>query len=554
MVTQSTPGNYGGTLVMSIPNNPGTFNPVTGTDTTSTWVINGPVYKPLTDWDNDSQKDVPALAESWEASPDGLTWTFKLRKGVKWSDGAPFTSDDVIFSYQLTFDPNIRASAASSFEETGGSYPSIEKLDDHTVRFQLKEPNAIFVAAVNSVYIIPKHKLEPVYKSGNFNQALAVNTNPEEMVTIGPYRIKSFTTDQRVELERNPHYWKVDAKGQRLPYIDRVVFLIVPDFNAGALQFSNGETDMIHSLSPESVSMLRAKEQQGDYKVYDLGPSLNINYITFNQDTGRNKQGKPYVDPVKLQWFRNVKFRQAVSYAIDRQGIVRTAFQDLGTPIYSFDSPANKVWYTDNITKYPHDVEKAKGLLKEIGIMDRDGDGVAEDGEGNLLRFRLTTNANRPYRVNMATLVKDYLSKVGMQIDLQPVDPNLIVAKQTTTRDFDAMIMGWQSAFPPDPILSKNVLLPSGRNYVTFPNQQEPSTDWERELTDVINKCSKTNDLAQRQQYYYRAMQIWSEYLPEIDLAVPNFYVAAKNRFGNFKPSPLANYTYWNIDELFFTK
>lgn len=554
MVTQSTPGTYGGTLVMSIPNNPKSFNPITGADSTTAWVINGPVYRPLTDWDNDLQKDIPAIAESWESSPDGLAWTFKIRKGIKWSDGAPLDADDVMFSYQVTFDPKIGASARSSFEETGGTYPAIEKLDDHTIRFNLKEPNAIFVAAVNSVYIVPKHKLEPDYKSGNFNQTLLISADPNEMVASGPYRVKSFTADQRVELERNPHYWKVDTKGQRLPYIDRVVFLIVPDFNAGALKFSNGETDMIHSLSPDTVSMLQTKEQQGDYKVYDLGPSLNIQYLAFNQDTGRNKQGKPYVDPVKQQWFRNVKFRQAASYAIDREGIVRTAFQDRGTAVYSFDSPANKTWYTDNITKYPYNPEKAKELLKEIGILDRDGDGVAEDAAGHPIRFRLNTNSNRPYRINMATLVKDNLSKVGMQVDLQPLDPNLLLDKMESTRDFDALVMGWQSGFPPDPILSKNVLLPSGRNYTAFPNQKEPSTPWEKELIELINLCSKTNDLAKRQEYYWRAMQIWTEYLPEIDLAVPNFYVAAKNRFGNFKPSPLANYTYWNIEELFFTK
>jgi peptide/nickel transport system substrate-binding protein len=360
--------------------------------------------------------------------------------------------------------------------------------------------------------------------------------------------VQSFTTDERLVLERNPYYWKVDKNQQRLPYLDKVIFVIAPDFNTSALKFQGGETDMIWDISPDNVDQLKSKEQEKDYKVYDLGPSFNTNYIVFNQDLAKFK------NPLKLRWFREQKFRQAVSHAIDRDAIVRTAFQGHGVPLFSFNSPANKVWYTDNITKYPYNPDRARELLKEIGMEDRNNDGKLEDGQGNPIKFTIITNSNRQYRVNMGTLIKDNLAKIGMDVTLQPLEPGLLSEKLQNTRDFDAIILGWQSQVPPDPIIGKNVLLPTGNTYYSFPGQTEPSTDWEKRLQDVITLNSKQINLAERLQSYGEAMKIWSEYLPEIELASPKYFVAAKNQFGNFKPSSLANFVFWNIDELYLTK
>jgi peptide/nickel transport system substrate-binding protein len=547
-VVDAEPGNYGGTLVIAQPANPKSFNPITVSDSHTAMMINDVVYKSLTEFDNEKQESVPALAKSWESTPDGLHWRFYLRKGVRWSDGEPFTADDVIFTFQVAFDPKVDASSRSLITQSDGSLPTYEKVDDYTIALHLKEPNALLVAAMTDFRIIPKHKWEGAYKAGNFNQALLIDTDPKDIVGLGPYRITSFASDQKIEYERNPYYWKIDSKGQRLPYINRVVMLLVPNFNTTYLKFQNGETDMVYSINPDSVDLLKRDEQKGDYTIYDLGPSFNTVFLVFNQDVEK------YKDQTKLKWFRNVKFRQAVSYAIDREAIVRTVFHGLGVPIYGFDSPANKLWYTDDIPKYPYDPEKAKALLKEIGITDRAGDGVAEDAEGHPIKFSLTTNSNNSVRVNIGTLIKDFLSRVGMDVDFQPIDANTLLTKMRSTRDFDAVIFGWQVGVPPDPVEFKNVLLPTSDLYLAFPNQQVPSTDWEKELARLIGLCSSTLDLASRQRYYWEAMRIWSENLPEIDLVVAKYFVGAKNRFGNFKPSPLANYTYWNIEEIFFKK
>ncbi|HJQ68782.1 MAG TPA: ABC transporter substrate-binding protein [Blastocatellia bacterium] len=546
--TASGIGNYGGTLVLGLPGNPKTFNVVTLAEVLSSWVLAGPIYKALVDWDNEKQEDVPGLAKSWDSTPDGLQWTFNLRKGVMWSDGTPFTADDVMFTFQLNFDQNIPAPGRDLFTQSDGSFPTIQKVDEYTVMFQLKEPNAAFAAAIGSTYLVPKHKWEAPYKAGKFREVLTLSTPPEDVVGLGPYRVQSFTTEQRVVLERNPYFWKVDQSGQRLPYIDRVVFVIVPDFNTAAVKFQAGELDMVWGISPDIVDLVKSKEQEGDYTVYDLGPAFNTDFIVLNQDLAK------YKNPVRLRWFREQKFRQAVSHAIDRDAIIRTAFQGHGIPLFNFNSPANKLWYTDNITKYPYNPDRARELLKEIGIEDRNGDGKLEDSQGNPIKFTINTNSNRPYRINMGTLIKDNLAKIGMDVSLQPLEPGLVSEKLQTSRDFDAIILGWQSQVPPDPVIGKNALLPSANTYYAFPNQKEPSTDWERRLQELITLNSKQITLADRQQSYWEAMKIWSDYLPEIELTSPNYFVGAKNRFGNFKPSPLANFVFWNIDELYLTK
>src|SRR5262249_19064010 len=243
---------------------------------------------------------------------------------------------------------------------------------------------------------------------------------------------------------------------RRLPYMDRVVFEIVPDLNTMALKFASGEIDMLYVVPPESVEALKRGEQKGDYKVYDLGGSFNTTYLLFNQDTGRRADGGFRVEPFKLRWFRSAKFRQAISYGIDRQGLIRTALDGRGVAISCFVSPANKIWYTDDTEKYPYDPERARQLLNEIGIRLRQAETIARVDPGHPVRFTIYTNANRPYRVNIATSIRSNLSQFGIDADVRPIDSNVLTDKLNATRDFEAIVLGWQSGTPPDPVVSKN--------------------------------------------------------------------------------------------------
>lgn len=550
LVDDCTPGTYGAQLVIGTPYNPETFNVITGIGSSMAWVVDKIVFNSIVGFDNAQQQNTPELAKSWDVSPDGLTWTIHLRKGIRWSDGEPFTADDVMFSYQVISDPQVGSGIRSTFEQSDGTVPTLEKVDDSTVRFKLKDPTDL-LAALNDFRAVPKHKWESVYKAGNFRTAMSGNADPKDIVGTGPYKIVSFAPDQSLILERNPYYWKVDSKHQRLPYIDKVVFLIVPNNSTWNLKMENGELDLYQQIQ-QGVDELKRYQEKSNYTVYDLGPSFTTSYMAFNLDTGNNKNGTPHVDPVKMKWFQEVKFRQAVAYAIDRDALIRTALGGRGVPSWEPDFPANKQWYTDNVTKRPYDPEKARELLKEIGIYDRNGDGIAEDNEGHPVKFSLMTNANNSVRVNTITLIKDNLKKVGLDVNLDPVDMNVVATRLHSSRDFDAVLGTWQTGVPPDPIESKLVLLPTGEQYVAFPKQKELKTDWEKQLQDLLNKSFSTSDLAQRQNYYHQAMKVWSDYLPEIDLTSQEAFAAAKNYMGNLKPSALPNFLYWNIDELYF--
>jgi peptide/nickel transport system substrate-binding protein len=554
-VFDGTPGTYGGTMVFSVATDPKSFNPITSSDTSARALIEGPVFTSLFGFDNISQKLTMGVATSYESSPDGLVWTIHLRPGVRWSDGQPFTADDVKFTFDVSFDPNVDNSAKSTFVQSDKSYPKVEVVDPLTVKFTLIEPNAIFLDNVGSTYLVARHSLEEAYKSGKIDSAYNVSTPPEQIVGLGPFVVKEYSSQQRCVLERNPYYWKVDSKGQRLPYLDRVIVQIVPDQNTILSTFQSGNADHMFQLRPEDVDLLKREEQAKDYKVYDLGPGFNYTWLVINQNTGKNEAGKPIVDPVKLAWFTNVKFRQAISYAVDREAILKTVYRGQGVPVYSFVMPANKAWYDESaVVKYPHDVEKAKSLLKEIGIEDRDGDGVAEDAKGNKIQFRLGTNSDNSSRVAVATIIKDNLKEIGIAVDRQDVPFVSQVQALQDTHDFDAQIGGWQSASPPDPILMKNILLSSGIIHYCFPTQKTPATPWEAQIDALLQKNQMTLDVAERKKLVNEAVRLWSENLPEIDLIAPNYFVVAKNRIGNLKPSPLPYYTYWNIDELYLLK
>lgn len=553
-VFQGTPGTYGGILTYSLISDPDTFNPVTAAVASSTQIIDGPIYTPLLGYDNGLQKANDGLTTGHETSADGLVWTFHIRKGVKWSDGQPFTAQDVKFTFDCAFQDYVDNSVKDSFLQSDGTLPKTEAPDDLTFVIRLGEPSALLIDNVGSTYLLPKHKWQSAYDSKTFDKALGLDTKPEDVVGLGPYRLKEFSSNQRIVLERNPYYWKVDTKGNRLPYIDRVIIQIVPDLNATLLNFQSGQTDLMWQVRPEEVESVRALEGKLDAKVYDLGPGFNTYNVVFNQDLSK-PNGKPVIDQYKLDLFTNVKFRKAIAFAIDREALLKTAVQGPGAPISTWTPPANKEWYDDaSVVKYAYDPNQAKALLKEIGVEDRDGDGVAEDGSGHKIEIRLFTNNSNPTRVAMATVIKDNLTAVGIGVNFQAMPFNNLVVLQQKTRDFDAVLGGWSSANPPDPVLMKNIVLSSGQLHYMWPNQKTPGTPWEKQMDELMLLNAKTLDREERKKQFAQVLHLWSDNLPEIDLIAPNYYVAAKNRVANHVPSSLPPYNYWNLDELYLTK
>jgi peptide/nickel transport system substrate-binding protein len=383
-----------------------------------------------------------------------------------------------------------------------------------------------------------------------------VRTATTQHVGLGPYVVKEYVTGQRAVLERNPYFWKVDSKGQRLPYLDRLVFVIAKDFNTIQAKFRAEELDVMSRVRATDYAVVKPLESP-EVKVEEVGTGISqdTNWLILNQNLGVNpKTGRPHVEPWKVQIFRNQKFRQAVSYAIDREGLIKTVFAGRGVPIYSFVSPENQYWYSDKIMKYPYDPERARQLLSEVGLKDKNGDGMLEDGEGHTVEMKINTNASNNQRVDTVTLIAKNLRDVGIKAIPAPIAFQALNNIMQSTFDFDAMVLGWGVNPPPGPGGTTNILLSSALNHVCYPLQQKPSTEWEARLDQLVQEITTSLDKEERRRLYAEVQQIWSEQLPEINLVCQREAVAYKNKFGNLHPTSFPPRVTWNVEEVYINK
>ncbi|HZM88491.1 MAG TPA: ABC transporter substrate-binding protein [Blastocatellia bacterium] len=552
------PGIYGGALVLSTPDDPKTFNIILASDTATADVLWYNVYRCPVDYRNggDPPDFDPGLCTKWEATPDAKTWTFYLRRGVRWSDGEPFNADDLIFTYNVLVDKNVKSPAREVFiegrDESGEAIlPELEKIDDYTVRFKLHNPNASFLDVIYNLWLIPKHKWEQTWKTGQFTSAMTLPEDPSNIVGLGPFRLKEYVSGQRVVLERNPHFWKVDSRGQRLPYLDRMVFVIAKDFNTVQSKFQAGEIDVMPRVRPQDYALVKRMESP-EIKVEDVGTTLDSNWLVLNQNTGNNpKTQKPFVERWKQRLFRDQKFRQAVSYAINREALANTVFSARAVPIYSFVTPGDKLWFSDDIMKYPYDPARSKQLFAEVGLKDANGDGFLEDSEGHTVEISLLTNASNNQRVETASFVAKNLQEVGIKATSVPIVLGTLVDKMQTTFDFDGLVLGWQSNPPPGPSGTKNIVLSSGLQHACFASQQKPSTEWEARADQLMQQAETATDQAERYRFFAQIQRIWSEYLPEINLVAAIEAVAYKTKFRNLHPSVMPPRATWNCEEIY---
>ena len=520
-------GKEGGTLYFILSGDPKTLNPALAQETTSTAVL-GEVFSGLTRMNLKTMKPEPDLARRWEVSEDGKVWIFYLREGLKWSDGTPFTAEDVVFTFnEVYYNDQIPTSSRDIFTIKGKKI-KVDKINDLTVRFTLPEPFAPFLNAL-SVEILPRHKLERYIKEGTFNTAWNVATDPKEIVGTGPWVIKEYVKGQRVVFERNPHYWERDERGVRLPYIERKVGIIVSEPDTALLKFKNGEVDYIGLRSQDIQFIARMRDKR--VKVYDLGPTPSTTFLVFNQ----NPEAK--IDKHKLSWFTNPFFRRAISHAIDREGISYLVYNGLAKPLYSPITPANRPYFEEGLfPEYEYDLDKAKGILKELGFEDRDGDGILEDPEGNDLKFTLITNAGNKERETIGNIIKEDLKKIGIEVHFQPIDFNSLVSRITAPPyEWEAVIIGLTGSM--DPHFGRNVWHSSGQLHMWNPRQEKPQTEWEAKIDELIDRGATEIDFEKRVEIYREMYRIISEVQPMIYIATPKSLLASYDRFGNLFPT-----------------
>jgi peptide/nickel transport system substrate-binding protein len=545
MIADGVPGHAGGRLVVALRSEPKTLNPALALDEPSRDVIRC-LTADLIHINRGSLKTEPALAKSWSVSRDGRQYTLQLRRGVRFSDGEPFNADDVIFSFRVYLDEKVDSSQRDLLV-VGGKPITVVKVDDYTVRFELAQPYAAAERLFDSIAILPRHLLENGYRAGGFSQAWSLSVPPSQFAGLGPFRLKEYVAGQRVVLERNPYYWKADRGGNQLPYLNEVVFLFVPSEDAQVIRFQSGDTDVLSRFSAENLAVLQKQQSTKGYHLDDLGAGLEYNFLFFNMNDLAAK-GLPEIAR-KQGWFQDVRFRQAVSVAIDREGIVRLVYSGRATPIWDQVTPGNKLWLDENITHPSRSLERARQLLQSAGFSWK-SDGALADPRGNPVEFSILTSSSNAQRMKIATIVQDDLSQLGMTVQVVPLEFRAMVDRLTNTYNYEAAVMGLVSG-DADPTSEMNVWLSSGDTHLWHLRQEKPATPWESEMDHLMQQQLVTLDYAKRKTLYDRVQEIVADNVPVICLVSPNILVGAANRVGNFRPAILVPYALWNIEQLY---
>ena len=544
MIADGVPGHAGGRLVVALRSEPKTLNPVLAVDEPSRDVIRC-LTADLIHINRGSLKTEPSLAKSWSVSRDGRQYTLHLRRGLRFSDGELFNADDVIFSFQVYLDEKINSSQRDLLV-VGGKPIVVVKVDAYTVRFELAQPYAAAERLFDGVAILPRHLVESSYRSGNFSRSWSLSMLPNQFAGLGPFRLKEYVPGQRVVLERNPYYWKADRSGNQLPYLNEIVFLFVASEDAQVIRFQSGDTDILSRFSAENFAVLQKQQSEKRYHLDDLGPGLEYNFIFFNLNDLATK-GVPEIAK-KQAWFQDLRFRQAVSAAIDRDGIVRLVYSGRATPIWDQVTPGNKLWLDEKLPRPAQSVERARQLLQSAGFSWKNGTLV--DPHGAPVEFSILTSSSNAQRMKMATIIQDDLSQLGMTVQVVPLEFHAMVDRLQNSYNYEAAVMGLVSG-DADPTSEMNVWLSSGETHLWHPNQDKPATPWESEMDQLMQEQLVTLDYAKRKRLYDRVQEIVSEDLPVICLVSPNILVGASNRVGNFRPGILVPYALWNVEQLY---
>ena len=547
--SQAPVGKFGGTLVAStIGEGPKTFNPFNSKDNISSQ-LSEIMYDGLLSTNAVTGEPIPRLAKDFTV--EGDTYLIHLRKGIKWSDGKPITADDVVFTWQNIILDGFGNTSIRDSIVIDGKLPTVRKIDDYTVEFKTQQPFAPFIRMLSSP-IAPKHVFEPAVKKGKayFDTFLSTNIDPQTLVTSGAFKLKEYVPAQRVVFERNPDYYIINTKDEKLPYLNKLVYLIVGDINNEVLKFEGGELDVI-GLQGANVARFKELEKHSDFKIYNLGPNTGTMFASFNLNNRKDKNGKFNVDPKKQCWFQDKNFRQAVDYAIDRKNMVMNIANGLAAPLFTAES-LNSIFLNKDLKPYDRDLEKSKELLKKSGYY-WDKKGHLRDKYGNHVEFDLYTNAGNTEREAIGVMVKQDLEDLGMKVNFKPIEFNSLVNKLVNTLDWDMVIMGLTGS-PLEPNGGKNVWMSNGTLHMF---NQRPANytkddryEWEKRIDYLYTQGALATDFEGRKKFYDEYQAIAYDEKPFVYIYSPLIISAIRTRFKNVYPTPLGGMTY-NIEEIY---
>lgn len=499
--------------------------------------------------DHREQRYVPSLAESYAVSPDGISVDVVLRDGLKFSDGSPLTSGDVEFSLAAAYDKRTNSPIFRDSLLIGGKEIGVKVIDERRLQLVLPEKVAAIENYLENLAILPKHILEPDLRSGKLSEAWKITSNPASVIGSGPFMIGSVQAGERVTLIRNPHYWKKDAAGTPLPYLDSLVLEIVADANNSIARLQQGSIDIADRVRTSDYAAL--KSAGGGVRAVDAGPGLATDHMWFNLNLVK-KSGERLDSGAKYAWFSDKRFRKAVAHAVDRNSIATNTLQGLATPTYGFVAAGNRAWLDSAAPRTEYDLERAAALLFEAGFQRKESEGNPQllDRNGQPVEFTLIVPAENEARKLMAAVIQEDLAKLGIAVQIAPIDFQGLSERWMTSFDYDAILLGvGLTAIDPSSYAS---FLPSkGSAHQWRPKQSEPATEWEARVDELFAQQAQEIDPAVRKKTFNEIQSVLAEEMPVIPIASRHIVSAVNDRVGNLSPSGILPYSLWNADRLF---
>ena len=542
-VNEASEATPGGLLRVSYKYEPSTYNRFVAADVTQDGLARL-IHATLIRLNRATGQLEPRLAREWTSSPDGLTWTLKLREDVLFSDGAPFTAADVVFSFQALYDPKVESEIKSSFLINAKPL-TVRAMDAHTVVVVFPAPYGPGISLLDAVPIFPSHKLKAALDAGKFRDAWGLSTPLTEIVGLGPFVLAEYVSGQRLVLTRNPRFWLKDGGGRQLPYLDRIEIQFSADQNADVLRLKSGDLDVMYTaVRFEDLDALRKLEAQGRIKLHTAGVSIAPDLLWFNL--------APDSPPARQRpWLQSEGLRKAISMAVDRQALVNSVFLGEAVPIAGPITPGHGGWYTADVARPVFDRDAARRALAAAGLTDRNNDGMVDDSSGKTARFSIRTLKGSTVRERSVLIIQDQLRQVGLQIDFIPMEFRSMI-NSLGKGEYDAIYFSVESDSI-DPARNPEFWSSSGSFHVWNPGQAKPATTWEGEIDELMKRQATSMDITERRRLLEQAERVLAEHMPVVIFAAPKVILATSARVRGVTPSVLAPYILWNADTLSVT-
>jgi peptide/nickel transport system substrate-binding protein len=517
-VRAETVKHSGGELHFCLHGEPKTFNPLLVEEDASETIryLTGGVLIRL---NRQTQALERGLAISWKVSQEGRRISFHLRSGLRFSDGTPFTAEDVAYTIKALMDPQLHSPTGDSFRSGEGQ-----------VDVQIPSADTVVVT-----FPAPVAGLERLFDQVAI---LSAHSPKKEMAVLGPFYVADYSPGSSVLLRRNPNYWKKDKEGKPLPYLDSIRLDIQRNRDIELLRFRRGEIQLINALDSESFDSLQ-KEMPA--VAHDAGPGLDSEQMWFNQVPSAP------LSEYKKNWFRTTEFRVAISMAVNRADLCRIVFGGHAHPALGPVSPANQFWFNSSLPVPAYDAPGALRLLAQAGF--RLEGGTLHDSSGNRVEFTVITNAGNKSREQMVTMIQQDLSQIGIKVNLVTLDFPSLIERITRTYDYEACLLGLVNT-DLDPNSQMNVWLSSAENHQWNPKQSKPATAWEAELDRLMRSQASAISDKKRKADWDKVQQIVAEQQPFIYLVNKDAMSAISSAVVGSSPSVLDPHAFWNAELL----